>query len=77
MGVAMKWDKREIGNVNAELHQSLTATLISTHDSVCSEIRWRCTGHYSRWSGDFALKQITTISATNKLALLANAINLA
>jgi diamine N-acetyltransferase len=23
------------------------------HYCVCSEIRWRCTGHYSRWSGDF------------------------
>jgi hypothetical protein len=30
-----------------------TATFISTHYCVCSEIRWPCTGHYSRWSGDF------------------------
>jgi hypothetical protein len=29
-----------------------TATLI-THYFASSEIRWRCTGHYSRWSGDF------------------------
>ncbi len=27
--------------------------MISTYYFIYSEIRWRCTGHYSRWSGDF------------------------